>query len=251
MARPGGYTNCKRLRRLAMGLPTYGLMGVDWEERVRFDRLRSDRLARISRLLAESELGALLCFDMTNIRYITATHIGTWAQDKLNRFCLLPAGRSTDHVGLRLRGAPPPALQPVAGRGALTRRDLDPARGDGARGRAGRERGRQDPGRARGARPARGAGRRRRGRAGRPLRPPGRRDRGRRRPTADAGGARDQGRGRDHAPQHRLHDGRRGLRGALPRDASRDARERVRRAREQGPLRHGLGVRRGGQRDLG
>ena len=27
---------------------------------------------------------------MTNIRYITATHIGTWAQDKLNRFCLLP-----------------------------------------------------------------------------------------------------------------------------------------------------------------
>jgi Xaa-Pro aminopeptidase len=26
---------------------------------------------------------------MTNIRYITATHIGTWAQDKLNRFCLL------------------------------------------------------------------------------------------------------------------------------------------------------------------
>ena len=29
---------------------------------------------------------------MTNIRYITATHIGTWAQDKLNRFCLLPQG---------------------------------------------------------------------------------------------------------------------------------------------------------------
>jgi Xaa-Pro aminopeptidase len=27
---------------------------------------------------------------MANIRYITATHIGTWAQDKLNRFCLLP-----------------------------------------------------------------------------------------------------------------------------------------------------------------
>jgi Xaa-Pro aminopeptidase len=73
-----------------MGLATYGTMGVDWEERVRFDRLRDERLARISALLAESELGALLCFDMTNVRYITATHIGTWAQDKLNRFCLLP-----------------------------------------------------------------------------------------------------------------------------------------------------------------
>ena len=73
-----------------MGLHTYGLMAVDWEERVRLDRLRDDRLSRISNLLAESELGALLCFDMTNIRYVTATHIGTWAQDKLNRFCLLP-----------------------------------------------------------------------------------------------------------------------------------------------------------------
>jgi Xaa-Pro aminopeptidase len=73
-----------------MGLHTYGTMGVDWEERVRFDRLREERLARVSSLLEQSELGALLCFDMANIRYITATHIGTWAQDKLNRFCLLP-----------------------------------------------------------------------------------------------------------------------------------------------------------------
>jgi Xaa-Pro aminopeptidase len=73
-----------------MGLHSYGVMGVDWEERVRFDRLRDERLARIKAELAASELGALLCFDMANIRYITATHIGTWAADKLNRFCLLP-----------------------------------------------------------------------------------------------------------------------------------------------------------------
>src|ERR671922_2654030 len=73
-----------------MGLHTYGTMAVDWEERVRFDRLREERLARIKGLLAGSSLGALLCFDMANIRYITATHIGTWAADKLNRFCLLP-----------------------------------------------------------------------------------------------------------------------------------------------------------------
>src|ERR687895_1688190 len=73
-----------------MGLHTYGTMAVDWEERVRLDRLREERLARILSLLAGSGLGALLCFDMTNIRYITATHIGPWAQDKLNRFCLLP-----------------------------------------------------------------------------------------------------------------------------------------------------------------
>src|SRR5215210_1440067 len=67
-------------------------MAVDWERRVDFDRLRRDRLARTKEHLAESELGALLCFDMSNIRYITATHIGTWAMDKLIRFCLLPQG---------------------------------------------------------------------------------------------------------------------------------------------------------------
>src|SRR3954464_8224470 len=88
-----GYDHRKRLRRRgAMGIHTYGSMGVDWEERVRFDRLREERLARIKAQLEASELGALLCFDMTNIRYVTAPHIGRWAQDKLNRFCLLPQG---------------------------------------------------------------------------------------------------------------------------------------------------------------
>jgi Xaa-Pro aminopeptidase len=75
-----------------MGLKTFGTNAVDWEQRVDFDRLRSERLERAKRGLAESELGALLCFDMANIRYITATHIGTWAMDKLIRFCLLPQG---------------------------------------------------------------------------------------------------------------------------------------------------------------
>src|SRR5438874_11995314 len=64
-------------------------MAVDWEQRADFDRLRRERLARATRHLEQSDLGALLCFDMANIRYITATHIGTWAMDKLIRFCLL------------------------------------------------------------------------------------------------------------------------------------------------------------------
>jgi len=73
-----------------MGLKTFGLMGVDWEERVNLERLRQERLKRIKAALKKSEMGALLCFDMNNIRYITATHIGTWAMDKLVRFSLLP-----------------------------------------------------------------------------------------------------------------------------------------------------------------
>jgi Xaa-Pro aminopeptidase len=73
-----------------MALKTFGTMAVDWEQRIDFDRLRRERLARVKELLTKSSLGALLCFDMNNVRYITATHIGTWAQDKVSRFTLLP-----------------------------------------------------------------------------------------------------------------------------------------------------------------
>src|SRR4030088_905936 len=73
-----------------MALPTYGTMAVDWENRVDFDRLPRERLQKAKALLKKSEMGALLCFDMNNVRYLTATHIGTWAQDKANRFTLLP-----------------------------------------------------------------------------------------------------------------------------------------------------------------
>ena len=73
-----------------MGLKTFGLTAVDWEQRVDMERLRTQRLDRAKQLLRESQLGALLCFDMNNIRYLTATHIGTWAIDKLARFTLLP-----------------------------------------------------------------------------------------------------------------------------------------------------------------
>jgi Xaa-Pro aminopeptidase len=73
-----------------MALPTHGTMAVDWEQRIDFDRLRRERLQRVKDLLTKSEMGALLCFDMNNVRYLTATHIGTWAQDKANRFTLLP-----------------------------------------------------------------------------------------------------------------------------------------------------------------
>jgi Xaa-Pro aminopeptidase len=65
-------------------------MAVDWEQRIDFDRLRSDRMARAQAALRETDLGALLLFDPNNIRYVTSTHIGEWSRDKNARFCLLP-----------------------------------------------------------------------------------------------------------------------------------------------------------------
>src|SRR5947199_5306324 len=65
-------------------------MAVDWEQRIDYSRLRSDRLARARAALEASELGAVLLFDQNNIRYVTSTHIGEWARDKSARCALLP-----------------------------------------------------------------------------------------------------------------------------------------------------------------
>jgi len=73
-------------------IPAPGSMGVDWEERVDFGRLREHRLRRAREALDASELGALLAFDMNNVRYLTSTHIGEWARDKLLTFALLTRG---------------------------------------------------------------------------------------------------------------------------------------------------------------
>jgi Xaa-Pro aminopeptidase len=71
---------------------TFGTTEVDWEDRLNMPRLRRERLAKLKAELDKSELGALLTFDFHNIRYMTATHIGTWAMDKMIRFALLPRG---------------------------------------------------------------------------------------------------------------------------------------------------------------
>ena len=70
-------------------LPALGIMGVDFEERVDYRRLHRYRLSRVKMALDKSELGALLVFDVNNIRYITSTKIGEWERDKLSRWALL------------------------------------------------------------------------------------------------------------------------------------------------------------------
>ena len=66
-----------------------GHMGVDYEQRVDFDRLRDYRLARAKASLEASECGAFLLFDFYNIRYTTQTWIGGALGDKMTRYALL------------------------------------------------------------------------------------------------------------------------------------------------------------------
>src|SRR5881227_846414 len=65
-------------------------MAVDWEQRIDFSKLRTDRLAKARASLRNSALGAVLLFDQNNIRYVSSTHIGEWARDKSARCVLLP-----------------------------------------------------------------------------------------------------------------------------------------------------------------
>jgi Xaa-Pro aminopeptidase len=69
-----------------------GAQTVDWEERVNTDRLRQYRFGRAKAALEASDLGAVLLFDFNNIRYVTSTHIGEWARDKMTRYALLTRG---------------------------------------------------------------------------------------------------------------------------------------------------------------
>ncbi|MEX1124733.1 MAG: Xaa-Pro peptidase family protein [Acidimicrobiia bacterium] len=69
--------------------PAPGIMGVDWEDRVDFPRLRSYRLDRVRQQLEANDLGAVLLFETSNIRYATATQIGYWAFNKGERFALV------------------------------------------------------------------------------------------------------------------------------------------------------------------
>ena len=77
-------------------IPAPGPMAVDFERRVDFDRLRTYRLDRARRALNASDLGALLLFDVNNIRYVSSTAIGEWSRDKMTRYCLLT--RSGDPI---------------------------------------------------------------------------------------------------------------------------------------------------------
>src|SRR5919199_2889521 len=77
----------------AVPLPAPGHMGVDYEQRVDFDRLRRYRVGRAQAALEGSECGAFLLFDFYNIRYTTQTWIGGALGDKMIRYAVLARGK--------------------------------------------------------------------------------------------------------------------------------------------------------------
>ena len=66
----------------------WGTMAKDYELGIDFHRLRQERFQRAQAAVKAAGLGAVLCFDMDNIRYITSTNIGEAFRDFLDHYCL-------------------------------------------------------------------------------------------------------------------------------------------------------------------
>src|SRR4051794_859412 len=212
-------------------------MAVDWEQRIDFGRLRSERLERARASLRDSSLGAVLLFDQNNIRYVSSTHIGEWARDKSARCVLLPRvgdpvlwdfGSAAKHHQLYAPWLPESSWQAgvTSIRGAMPRETGGPGRLP-----------RTYPPGARQSRPRRRAAGHRPDRQGDALlaASPGHRDG--RRPAGDDARARHQDARGDRAARACGRDRRRRLRGHLPQPPPGRARARDRGARDEAALR--------------
>jgi Xaa-Pro dipeptidase len=59
-------------------MANFGMLGMDWQQRINWDRLRTYRLERARAKMKEHGLGALLLMYDENIRYVTSTLTPGW-----------------------------------------------------------------------------------------------------------------------------------------------------------------------------
>ena len=68
----------------------WGTMAKDWEAGIDYPRMVRERFRRAQDSVKAAGLGAVLCFNVDNVRYVTGTHIGEWVRDKFDRYALCP-----------------------------------------------------------------------------------------------------------------------------------------------------------------
>ena len=69
---------------------THGMMQVDYEQRIDFDRMREYRESRISRYMDESDIDCLVLFETGNKRYSTSTAVASPEVDNMGRYAIVP-----------------------------------------------------------------------------------------------------------------------------------------------------------------
>ena len=68
----------------------WGTMAKDWEVGIDYQRMVRERFAKAQAAVKATGLGAVLCFNVDSVRYVTGTHIGEWVRDKFDRYALCP-----------------------------------------------------------------------------------------------------------------------------------------------------------------
>ena len=61
-----------------MGTANFGTVGLDWQQRINWERLREYRIERARTMMKKHGLGAVLCMYDENVRYITGTLTPGW-----------------------------------------------------------------------------------------------------------------------------------------------------------------------------
>ncbi len=69
---------------------TQGMMQVDYEQRMDFNRMREYRVARIKKYMDEFDIECLLLFDTGNKRYSTSTAVASPEVDNMGRYAIIP-----------------------------------------------------------------------------------------------------------------------------------------------------------------
>ena len=121
-----------------MGTANFGIAGLDWQQRVNWDRLREYRIERARKMMKKHGLGAVLCMYDENVRYITGTLTPGWNRLKPGlRYAMLCGDGAADSVRAgrpRLPDRAAFAVDPEGERAPLLRLDqrrgrsgLDPA----------------------------------------------------------------------------------------------------------------------------
>ena len=73
-----------------MRVGTHGMMQVDYEERIDFDRMRKHKVSRIKQFMDKSEIECLLLFETGNKRYATSTAVASPEVDNMGRYAIVP-----------------------------------------------------------------------------------------------------------------------------------------------------------------
>jgi Xaa-Pro aminopeptidase len=71
----------------------FSATATDWEERINFERMRKERLARLHKEMETNDLGALVLFQGHNIRYATGTWQGVWKAENFTRYAVVCQGK--------------------------------------------------------------------------------------------------------------------------------------------------------------